>query len=243
MNMDKENHGSLGHAANAAPTREETSPPVVRVADQIYRRLRQAILGGELPANTRLVELELAAQLHVSRTPVREAISRLVSDQLVKPLPHGGVEVIDTAHELEDIFAIREALESTAARLAAERITQDEVQALEELLDRQRALPLDDYVRRAELNDAFHGAVLRAARAPRLVQMVESFREFFLQESQLPRYGKRHTGTALRHHQDIVDALRDRDGKRAEKAVRIHLRHSMARMNERPARRSFSLNL
>lgn len=241
--MNKDRNESAPASIDAHPPREEAPGPVVRVADQIYRRLRVAILNGELPARTRLVELELAAQLEVSRTPVREAISRLVSDLLVKPLPHGGVEVIDTAHELEDIFAIREALEGTAARLAAERITDTEVQGLQAMLDQHLALPLDDYARRAELNNAFHDAILRAARAPRLAQMVEGFREFFLHESQLMRYGKRHTGTALKHHQDIVDALRDHDGKRAEKVVRVHLRHSMARMNERPPRRPFSLTL
>lgn len=224
-------------------TREEAAVPAIRVADQIHRRLRQAILSGELPARTRLVEMDLAAQLKVSRTPVREAISRLVSDLLVKPLRHGGVEVIDTAHEIDDIFAIREALEGTAARLAAERITDAEVKELQAILDRERAVPLEDYARRAELNNVFHGAILRASRAPRLIQMIEGFREFFMNESQLVRYSKRHTSTAFKHHQDIVDALRDHDSKRAEKAVRTHLRHSKARLSERSARRSFSLSL
>lgn len=206
--------------------------PAPRVADQIYRRLRMAIMEGELPARVRLVEVELASRLQVSRTPVREAISRLVNEQLVQPLPHGGVEVVDVSHELEDIFAIREALEGTAARLAAERITEEEVLRLQAIQDEHCALPLDDYARRSQLNDAFHGAILRAARAPRLMRMVEDFREFFVQASQLTHYQKRHTMTALRQHQEIIEALRERDTKRAEKCVRTHLRHGMNRMLE-----------
>lgn len=207
---------------------EGTPPP--RVADQIYRRLRTAIMDGELPAHIRLVEVELAARLQVSRTPVREAISRLVKEQLVQPLPHGGVEVVDVMQELEDIFTIREALEGTAARLAAERITPEEVQGLQVLHDRHCALPLDDYAQRSQLNNEFHGSILRAARSPRLARMVEDFREFFVQASQLIHYQKRHTLMALKQHQEIIDALKERDGKRAEKHTRTHLRHSMNRM-------------
>ncbi|MBB5214292.1 GntR family transcriptional regulator [Parapusillimonas granuli] len=206
-----------------------TATPAVRAADQIYRRLRTAIMDGGLPARTRLVELELAAKLEVSRTPVREAISRLINDQLVQPLPYGGVEVVDMTHELEDIYAIREALEGTAARLAAERITDEEVQELQAIQDRHRALELNDYERRTELNNLFHGAILKASRAPRLIHMVEGFQEFFLHASQLLHYQKRHTQTALKQHQEIIDALRARDGKRAEKLVRSHLLYSLNR--------------
>jgi len=241
--MNRENALIPAESSDSESSPEKPPVPVVRVADQIHRRLRQAILGGELPARTRLIELELAAKLEVSRTPVREAISRLVSDLLVKPLPHGGVEVVDMSQELEDIFSIREALEGTAARLAAERIAPEEVDNLQDLLGRERALPLDDYAKRAELNNIFHTAVLHAARAPRLTLMVEGFREFFLHESQLVRYGKRHTELALKQHQDIIDALRARDGKRAEKVVRNHLRQSMARMRDSSISQSVSLTL
>ena len=181
-------------------------------------------MDGELPARIRLVEVDLAARLQVSRTGV--------NDQLVQPLPHGGVEVVDVTHELEDIFSIREALEGTAARLAAERITEQEVQTLRAIYDRHCALPLDDYTQRTQLNNEFHSAILRAARAPRLVRMVEDFREFFVQASQLQSYQKRHTVTALKHHKEIIDALQAKDGKRAEKLTRTHLRHGMRRMLE-----------
>ncbi|MFL9924446.1 GntR family transcriptional regulator [Herbaspirillum lusitanum] len=210
--------------------------PVARMADQIYRRLRTAILSGEIPARTRLVELDVAARLQVSRTPVREAISRLVSDLLVTPMTYGGVEVVDTAEEQGDIFAIREALEGSAARLAAERITEAELQALDQVLEESMALPLDALAERAVLNDRFHTLILQASRSQRLIQMVEGFREFFIDEVKLMRYTQRDTQTALKHHQEIVAALRAHDGKRAERLARNHLEHSKARL-QKPGKR------
>lgn len=207
-----------------------------RAADQVYRKLRKAIMDGELPARTRLVEMELASRLAVSRTPVREAIARLINEQLVTPLQHGGVEVSDVTHEIEDIFTIREALEGTAARLAAERITAQEVQNLKNLYTAHCALPLDDYAARSQLNSEFHSIVLRAARAPRLSRLVEDFRDFFVKASQLPHYQKRHTEKALKQHQELIEALAAADGKKAEKIMRMHLRHGMERMLEQRRR-------
>ena len=90
-----------------------------RVADQVYRHLRQAILSEQIAAGTRLRETEIATALKVSRTPVREAISRLIGDWLVRELDTGGVEVIDATAEITEIYYIREALEICAGRLAA----------------------------------------------------------------------------------------------------------------------------
>ena len=94
-----------------------------RAADQVYRSLRRSIILGELASGTRLREVEVAMALRVSRTPVREAISRLIGDRLVHELPTGGVEVADASGEIFEIFHIREALEGCAARLAAMRLT------------------------------------------------------------------------------------------------------------------------
>ncbi len=197
------------------------------VADYVYRRLRLSILTGELKPHTRLIELDLAQRLKVSRTPVREAISRLMSNMLVQSVPGGGVEVVDAQNELDGIFAIREALEGMAARLAAQNITKEEVAELDRLVDESLALPPDAIALRAETNALFHRKILLASRTPRLIRMVEDLRDFFIQEEQLRRYTNRDTKTALGHHAEIVDALRHKNGKKAEQIVRLHLRHSM----------------
>ena len=188
------------------------------VADYVYRRLRLSILTGELKPHTRLIELDLAQRLKVSRTPVREAISRLMSNMLVQSVPGGGVEVVDAQNELDGIFAIREALEGMAARLAAQNITKEEVAELDRLVDESLALPPDAIALRAETNALFHRKILLASRTPRLIRMVEDLRDFFIQEEQLRRYTNRDTKTALGHHAEIVDALRHKNGKKAANA-------------------------
>jgi len=198
-----------------------------RAADIVYRRLRLSILTGELKPHTRLIELDLAQRLKVSRTPVREAISRLMSEMLVQTVPGGGVEVVDAQNELDGIFVIREALEGMAARLAAQNITKEEVAELDRLVNESLALPPDAVALRAQTNSLFHRKILHASRTPRLIRMVEDLRDFFIQEEQLRRYTSRDTKTALGHHEEIVDALRHRNGKKAEQIVRLHLRHSM----------------
>src|ERR1700722_12068208 len=124
-----------------------------RVNDQVYRHLRQAILTEQIPAGTRLRETEIAAALKVSRTPVREAISRLIGDWLVRELPTGGVEVVDIGDEVTDIFHIREALEICAVRLAAMRITREQLEELEQLVESAQGATFKERVR---LNQRFH---------------------------------------------------------------------------------------
>src|ERR1700733_15065180 len=88
-----------------------------RVADQVYRHLRRAIVGGKIAPGTRLREVDAAAALKVSRTPVREAISRLIGDWLVREIETGGVEVTDAMAEITEIYNIRQALELCAGGL------------------------------------------------------------------------------------------------------------------------------
>lgn len=210
------------------PARKE--PSNNRMTDQVYRRLRRAIITNEIPARTRLIELELAEALGASRTPIREAILRLTSDHLVTPLVHGGVEVVDTQRELDDIYCIREALEGKAARLAAERIDATELARLDALIKETRHTELGDYKTRVRINNDFHDIITRASRSVRLIQMVESYREYFLSEGKLQKYGTRDRERALLDHVEIVEALRRHDGRRAEKVVCRHLESDRRRM-------------
>ena len=197
-----------------------------RVADQVYHNLRRAILHGEMEPGARLREVEMAAALQVSRTPVREAISRLIGDRLVRELPTGGVEVADIMAEMHDVYAIREALECCAGRLAALRIDEAALARLETLLRASERIDYRDYRRRASINQDFHLTIATAAAAPRLTALINDFREFFLNPRWLSRQTETVARQSLRDHRAIIDALRARDGDRTERAIRLHLERS-----------------
>jgi DNA-binding GntR family transcriptional regulator len=197
---------------------------VQRVADQVYRSLRHSIVMGELKPGSRLREVEVAAALKVSRTPVREAVSRLIGDCLVRELPTGGVEVVDSSAELFDIYHIREALEGCAARLATMRITDDQIGKLSGLIKAAEALPHNAFQRRAELNHEFHMTIAEAAGSRRLLELISGFREFFMNADWLARYDQKGLKRALQDHREIVAALRARSADRVDRLVRKHLK-------------------
>jgi DNA-binding GntR family transcriptional regulator len=204
-------------AVDIAPTERGLS-----LAEQIYRRLRQAIITGALAPGRRLREVELAALLAASRTPLREAIARLVGDRLVRALPQGGVEVVDTMLERADIHEIRVGLECSAARLAAQRITADELLQLDGLIAASHALKLTDVQQRSAINADFHDRIRAAARSGRLTEMIHGFREFFIDAAGLSRLDDAESRQALSEHQDIVAALRGRDAEQAAALIRRH---------------------
>jgi DNA-binding GntR family transcriptional regulator len=200
-----------------------TGPAEDRVADRVYRRLRHAILSGKIEPRTRLVETEVAKALDTSRTPVREAISRLTSDQLVVPLPITGVTVVDTSAELADIYSVRAVLEGCAARFAAERATEEEIVRLEKLVAETLNARHGDPAERVRINSEFHIAITEASRSPRLISLIVGFRDFFLSERTLERYTETASRKACEQHAEIVEAIRMRNGNRAERLVRQHL--------------------
>lgn len=202
-----------------------------RAADQVYRSLRRSIILGELTPGMRLREVEVAMALRVSRTPVREAVSRLIGDRLVHELPTGGVEVADASAEIFEIFHIREALEGCAARLAAMRITDADVAKLDSLIaesHRTHYSAVDDRIR---INQDFHLTIARASGSQRLFDMIGGFREFFMNVEWLGRYDqKRGAKQSLDDHRQILGALRAGSPDRAEQLVRKHLRRVYAKL-------------
>ena len=192
-----------------------------RVAEQVYRHLRRAIVTGKIAPGTRLREVDVASALKVSRTPVREAISRLIGDWLVRELPTGGVEVVDIEDEVTDIFYIREALEICAVRLAARLITPEQIEELEELIGASESSTFKERIR---INQRFHLAIAEASGSARLTEMISSFREYYLNPKWITRGDKKMVAHAIQGHRKIVAALRAGSSDRAEKALREHLK-------------------
>ncbi len=191
---------------------------------QIVDQLRKAILRGKLGPGARLNETHVAESLGVSRTPVREAISRLLAQGLVKEAG-GGVKVVaDMMGEIHEIFAIRQVLEGFAARLAAEQATSEEFSELEQMCQASlAAVDSTSVAERAALNNIFHSSIAKASHSNRLIKIIREFYEYAIQEEVLPFYGPDAARTQFEQHLEILDALRARDADRAEAAMRRHI--------------------
>jgi DNA-binding GntR family transcriptional regulator len=167
--------------------------------------------------------------LGVSRTPVREALSKLEVDGLVDLLPTGGVVVRNIEDELVEIYGLRQRVEGYAAHLAAQRITADELAALEDVCSAAlAAVDRKGLKERAELNNTFHRRLTEASHSPRLIRLTDSYREYFLNARFLRLYDRAAAVKQHRQHSEILEAVRQHRGDRAERLVAEHFQSAVA---------------
>jgi DNA-binding GntR family transcriptional regulator len=194
-------------------------------SEYVYRSLREQIISGEKPPETRLVELTIASQFGVSRTPVREALKRLAAEGLVLVDPSRGMIVhAPDAAEIQDVFVIREALDGLAARLAAHRITPSELERLRLILESMAAAIAED--RREGVivaNERFHDVIYAAAGNARLERVSRELRELVHRYTTLPFASPERVEHLVEEHMAILKALQAHDPKRAEEAAASHL--------------------
>ncbi len=185
--------------------------------------LRRAILGGEMHAGTRLVQSDLAAQLGVSTTPVREALRDLAAEGLIDLDAHrGGVVHELEIDELREIHAIRERLEPLAIELAIERITDDELARAERMMKQLDEIE-DDLGTWLDLNRQFHFIFYRAAHSPRLLTFLEQLQNgTAMYVGQAARNQRGVIENASEEHRRFFEAFQRHD---AEEAIRIALNH------------------
>ncbi|GIF74523.1 GntR family transcriptional regulator [Asanoa siamensis] len=202
--------------------------PQRRTAHELVRdTLRRAIFSGLLTGGTHLGQADIATQLAVSTTPVREALRDLAADGLIRIDPHRGAVVHDLDHDdLREIYEIRSALEPLAVRRAARHITADELAAAGDLLDQLGRET--DPAAWLELNWEFHALLGRASRSPRLFSLVTNAQGStarYVGESMKAHPDRLPEATA--EHRALVDALAGRDPDTAAKLVTAHLQHTL----------------
>lgn len=200
----------------------------VPLSDAVYHAISQALRSGRFPANSRLVEADLAAALAVSRTPVRDALRRLQSDGLVRSEPNRGYVVADLMEDVAHLFLIRERLEGLAAGMAAETITRPELEELDKLqveMDRLLATSPTDVERLVDLNGELHQRITAASRSPRLIQLIERLHPEYMSYQVLRLYTDEQRRRSIREHREVLDALWQRDSETAERVIHRHLEH------------------
>jgi DNA-binding GntR family transcriptional regulator len=187
--------------------------------------LRKYILNGTLAPSSRLVELQLAGQFEVSRTPVREALKRLAAEGLVALDPSRGMIVREVDRsEAEEIYMIREVLEGLAARLAAQRITPEMIAKLRVLAElMQEAADEHRWEAVVQMNISFHKTLYGAAGSEQLASIARSLDETVRRFSTMAFTVPERVTEVTREHVNIIRALEDGDPDRAEAAARQHV--------------------
>lgn len=191
----------------------------------VYENLRSAILKGDLAPDSRVVESRVANALGISRTPVREAIHKLEREGLLRQDPKGGFFVLGlTRADIEETFGIRSVLESYAARLAAIRHLEGDLQPLEEKLRRyQQCLDREDLGALPQINTEFHDLLYGLSRSPRLMKMINDLRDH-IYRFRLVILKKRATAELSNNdHRLMLKAIRKRDTDGVESLVREHI--------------------
>lgn len=193
----------------------------------VRESIRLAILNGQLAGGTRLVQSELAAQLKVSTTPVREALRDLASEGLIRIDPHhGGVVAELDEDDLREVYQIRERIEPLALEVAIPKLTDEILNRCEELHDAMSAAP--NSAAWVQLNREFHMTIYEASNQQRLVTMVRS-----LQDASVMAVSARIQGLpemrdqANQEHADLIEALRAGDVERAKAVILHHVTLSM----------------
>jgi DNA-binding GntR family transcriptional regulator len=204
----------------------EGRPPISRNASAAASEIiREAIMEGRLAPGQRLKEEELARELGISRTPVREALLMLQSEGLVDLIPKRGASVREyAADDLDDMYRLRALLEGYAARRAATRISMSDVERLEEScarFDRLRAQ--DDLLDLVKENLFFHNVILEAAASDRLTTLVRKVIEIPLVYKSYYWYSPEQKLISEHYHKQLALALRGRDAERAELIMKEHV--------------------
>jgi GntR family transcriptional regulator of vanillate catabolism len=218
--------------------RESQGLEVASHTGRTVLRLRELLLRGEFRPGERISELPLVARLGVSRTPIRLALERLSHEGLLEPSPSGGFFVRQfNLADIWDAIEMRGVLEGTAARLAAERLEgKHEMGALRICQDRMDSIAhdtVDSFARYMDLNEAFHAALTDLAKSDMLRRSLAYLSALpfagpsamVYARSKLPRaFEIFHVGQ--QQHHDIMDAIEQRQGTRAEFVAREHARLS-----------------
>ncbi len=228
---------------SAAERAAELQLPEAKVAtatlsDGAFERIQNAIVKGEIAPGTRLSEQYLSNAFGISRGPLREAIRRLEGRRLVVRIPHAGIRVASLSYEeLIELYYVREALEGMACRLAAQHMTDDEIEALRVVLARHEQhsglqTNVSYYQQEGDLD--IHFLIIQGSRNQTLSNMLcgdlyHLLRMYRYRYSTTPKRPQQ----AFAEHHRIIQAIAERDGELAEMLMRRHISASRRNIEHR----------
>lgn len=207
-----------------------------KLVENAYRAIREGIVNGTYPQGAHITAQQLAEANGLSRTPVREAMRRLDAEGLISLIPNRGAFVARwTREEIEQIYELRVLLEAFAARVAAERATDEQIATLRELADKMATAAQSDTIDHGEIaavNGDFHRGVLEACGNNRLRELLGSLTEMPLVLSTFRNYTRAELRRSAAQHRELVDAIAARDPDWANSVMTAHIRsarHTLVR--------------
>ena len=193
--------------------------------EHVYGGIKNAIIGGEFESGRRLIEEKLAADMKTSRTPVREAIQKLEKEGLIYRLPRGGFAVKGvTEEEVDEVFGLRGILEGYAGFLATERMEEEELKSLEEIVMKEEEclqnMNPDEFIR---LDGEFHDVLYKAAKNTRLYNLLNDLRDYMYRYRVIILRYQRKPYLAVQDHKEMISSIKSKNARQVEKLVRKHM--------------------
>ncbi len=209
----------------AKPLRPDNRP---NLSESVYEMIKQRLLSQELEPGTKLREEDLADQLGVSRTPVREAINKLEREGLVETIPRYGTFVANiSSQDVEEIYQMREALECLAMRLAVPRFSKDKLLELARIHKECKAsLEKGDFDPFIKVDTVFHDLLVKLSKNKRLIRLMSNLNNQIrlgrLESFSVPDRAKK----SLAEHERIIEAMLEGNAGKAEDSFRQHSRNA-----------------
>ena len=211
--------------------KKERFPQDASLTEEIAAIIRERILDGTYAIGEKIPEAPLSNELRVSRTPIRHAFQQLAQEGLVEMIPNRGTFARGfTKRDVQDIYEVRKALEALAMEWAVERIGEEELGTLREIVDQMEFYTLkQNYQRVMEANREFHETIYRASRSRFLSHILKSYQEYVQQARKKTVQEPEYLESILEEHKKILRALEEKDAKAAIRLVNQHLENSRKR--------------
>jgi DNA-binding GntR family transcriptional regulator len=201
------------------------------LSEDLAARIRDDILSGKLPDGSKLTEQTVCDKYKVSRTPVREALSKLEVEGLIENIPNRGAFIRGLSQQdISDIMTMRKIYEIQAVRWAVERITDDELDELEENFEFMEFYTMkNDIDKMLNINRSFHQMIYRASHNRMLAQLLYSYQNYIRHDASSLSRTEDYLQTVLSEHRQIFLAIRSRDQEAAVAAMESHMDNSIRR--------------
>lgn len=199
------------------------------LGQKIFQKIRQDIIRGKYSQGEELKELVIAAEMEVSRTPVREALRQLEREELVTIIPNKGTYVVGiTTQDMKDIYEIRYSLEGLCARRAADIASPEQLEALEEILYLTEYHIKKGHDKQiVELGGKFHEILYEAGASRMLMRILQNYYLYLEQVRRVLFAIPGNIGQAIQEHRQILEAVKERDKDKAEHAVNLHISNTI----------------